>query len=375
MTAPPEVTATPVGVSEDPVYVACASKRLRLTWDAGAQRNYCSMSQTWDMMTGNETAKLMALTTPEPVTTPAVGGATVVARHVLTLDLVVAFPTATGSTPDTATIEAVTFRVVDGMSDAEVLIGNPTLMAIGVDVSTLVKAKLLAAKWVSAAAVGTSSEDGELDFGDNPPPGIYQHPIATMLRRMRTEDVAVDPPGSVESEAADPGEYNLRDPVLIKERVQSNLDKADAAGFPHPEMDELSKIVVDHVTMFRCTFDNSPPMKGEPVKAIPKPSIHNVKPLHRPVKNMELRSVFLKFITVLVTCGLIMRATAPVWGSPAHIIKRVGADPLMPIEKRMRFVIDYRQINQCIMPVALTLPNLESIVDEVAGARYWGKLE
>lgn len=293
----------------------------------------------------------------------------------------------------------VTMLVADAeLADEDILIGRPVLAHLGIDSRTMLEAKRSTLHETDCKKVRrnatTDSRIGRIliarikgvnnpelslpDTGvkqtsawDNKQPnleGTEQTPTqCTPLDRPRSNYFGnradVDPfpnPNLIDLPDAD-------QKPAIKHAVEQMLTDALAQGFPRARFDDLRKLVLVRINVFRTTFS-----KGEPAK-IPPLELHlkaNAKPVQVKLRkyNNSQRRFLTKLVSKLLEANLIYANPSSRWACAPHLVPKPG-----PAE--WRFTVDLRPVNCQTHPQAFPLPLVEVELEKASGAKHFSEFD
>lgn len=134
------------------------------------------------------------------------------------------------------------------------------------------------------------------------------------------------------------------------------------------------QLTISPIDAFRLSLSNDPPALVEPIKEQMRDSIYDVKYYQR--RYALVSSEFLwQRLSQLAYFGLLYRDTRAVIVSPALTVAKPGVDATAPIFERYRLAIDLRAVNKHTVPVYWPVPNMETFAVKAAGKTCFAVLD
>ena len=152
----------------------------------------------------------------------------------------------------------------------------------------------------------------------------------------------------------------------VKKAVEEMLRNALAEGFPKNRFDDLRKIIMARLGVFRTDFSQSsasiPPLKLEL-----KP---DAKPVHVKIrKYSDSERKFLRnLVGKLLDAGLIYANPNSKWSCAPHLVHKPG-----PAE--WRFTVDLRPVNKYTYVLHFPMPLIEAELDKASGAKFFCEVD
>ena len=157
--------------------------------------------------------------------------------------------------------------------------------------------------------------------------------------------------------------------------LDQRLREAQDNGLPVEEVKRLREYITTELpSFFRVNLACDPPAKVEPVRVQFMPSIDTVR--NKPRQYSPAASTFLDYMMArLEKAGFVYFNPEAAVSSPAHVVRKAGADPTAPLEGQFRLTVDYRAVNEHTVPVEFPIPRLEEFSRLIAGDTCWGKID
>ena len=289
---------------------------------------------------------------------------------------------------------ALEFYVVEELDDSEILLSRKTLKTLlGLDVKELLRdlwssetepwekleAKVKRANVAAALASGRSTAESESqssgeESGDEEDRGSRGHWAGGSWRRTvhaRRMAVMAEP-----EEDELPPAFAEHDSSEVKVALEKTLDSAEEAGLPAPQAKRLRKAVLGPMAdAFRLHLSNDPPARVPPIKVKVDDEVFKMKRQGRR-RYSPIDSLFMKMtMQRLEKFGFVFKNSFATVTSPAYPVTKADVDPSAPLEQRKRLTVDLRAVNRHTVPIKYPLPRLETFVETVAGARFFGKMD
>ena len=254
-------------------------------------------------------------------------------------------------------LDPFSFAVMPGDDDV-VILGNPTLKALGIDVYDSLGAR--AREQANIAGVDTEA---------------YKH-----CRRVTVSIDALQQQHDVQSDVPDPALERLlaRGPDMCMtpeaeatERARALEDAVRAAsdaGLGESYVHRLREVIRGRWNAFRRGLrPGDPPARVEPLKVQLKPGARPVKAkprVYNPVKSAWIATC----MASLVALGLVFFNMQATWASAAMAL------PKKP-PQIFRLVGDYRPVNARVEQVPAVMPNQEASMAKLSEAKFYGSLD
>lgn len=279
-------------------------------------------------------------------------------------------------------VPAAEFHVAENFTSGEVLVGRDLLRRLGVDVRALVEAREDPSRTgqsqvpcVSGSLSGSAQGPDVGHIGDGSALDAGPEHNGELPRIVRAAAVAnEDGEASLEEipqvEAVEPNYAEIR------QLVMAALDAASAEGLSDSAREDLEKVCTGELLdVFRVTLVADPPAKIDPVVVrftdgvwrLRKPAVRRYS-----AEDSEFMSEWMRH---LERCGIVYQVGDEPVCSPAYPVNKPGVDPSAPLVQRKRITVDYRALNAVTVATNYPIPRLEQVVDTIAEARWFGKLD
>ena len=190
-------------------------------------------------------------------------------------------------------------------------------------------------------------------------------------KRQKTNDSQVEheepPPDERENpEDDDDITFEQSSSDEIEEGVNNLIKTAQLNGLPYQWVKRLSRLVRKYKDVWRTSLGPDPPAKVTPF-------VTRLFPNAKPYKckgrryNSEDSVSLQQFIDELVKNGLVEKNPNSEWASPVVVVKKSDGS--------RRMCVDLRAVNSVCESTAWPMPFLEAIVNDLAGSRFWFKLD
>eukprot|EP00752_Nemacystus_decipiens_P002231 g2116.t1 len=242
--------------------------------------------------------------------------------------------------------------------DDVVILGNPTLKALGIDVYDTLGAR--AREQANIAGVDTAA---------------YKQ-----CRRVTVSVDALQDQHQVPPPAPDPAVERLlsRGPDMCLTTEEESAGRAAAleeavaaarkAGLGDSYVLRLREVIRKRWNVFRRGLrPGDPPASVEPLRVTLKPDARPVKArarVYNPVKSAWLAAC----MASLVALGLVFFNLQAVWASAAMVLPKKQP-------QQFRLVADYRPVNARVEQVPAVMPNQEASMAKLSEAKYYGSLD
>ena len=252
-------------------------------------------------------------------------------------------------------LDPFSFAVMPGDDDVLIL-GNPTLKALGIDVYDSLGA--------------TAREQAKFTGVETAAYKQCRRVVLSVDALQQKEDLQTDvPDDAVERLIARGPDMCMTSDEETTGRaaaLEDAVSAADKAGLDEPYVERLRGIIRGRWNVFRRGLrQGDPPARVEPLKVTLTSDARPVKArprVYNPVKTAWLASC----MASLVALGLVFFNMQAVWASAALVI---------PKKAGFRLVSDYRQVNAQVEQVPAVMPNQEASMAKLSEARFYGSLD
>ena len=145
----------------------------------------------------------------------------------------------------------------------------------------------------------------------------------------------------------------------------AEIANSDAA-VPNALPDAMTALLEDFSDVFGEPPAGLPPVRGGVSHAIPL--VENAEPSFKPMYRLSKpeRLAVQEELIALLSKGFIEPSMSP-FGSPILFVHKKDGS--------LRMVIDYRAVNQITVKNRYPIPNIDDLLDELRGARYFSSLD
>ena len=253
-------------------------------------------------------------------------------------------------------MDSVSYAVLPGKEDGVVILGSPTLTALGINVYDSLGEY---GRKRNLSVQGVESTDFKK---------CWRVSIAVEALLQRDPGTPEPPDEAVErliSRGPDMGIEPEREQRERAVALAKAVGTAVANGLSAGGGESLREILDRHWNAFRRGLRDDPPARVEPLTVTFKPGAKVVKArgrVHLPIKTAWLATC----MGILVALGLVFRNLQAAWASAAMAEPKKGGFCL---------VSDYRAVNRQIEKVLGVMPNQEVEMADLRRATCFGKLD
>jgi transposase InsO family protein len=246
------------------------------------------------------------------------------------------------------TLPDATVLVVRGLSDEELLVGRPVILAMPAGMPQRI--------WQRAGLV--------LADQCEPLPDLAHRAAMAAAATGSDAGAELDPCPS-----ADVVEGN--DPVAVHAALDAAVLRAAPVLGPAATERLRAAVHGEFLDVFRLAMCGDPPVRVDPVRVEFEPGA--TPPRQPPRRRSAQENQFVRdTMARLERFGMVRRTLSATTASPCYAVRKPGADPTAPLDKQYRLVCDLRAVNKISKAVALPLPRLEEVTGFLSRFRFHG---
>ena len=271
----------------------------------------------------------------------------------------------------------VTFLVADDeLASEDLLIGLPILRHLGIDSKTLLEQKRDLLDGIDCSSVRqyqcathggkisrlmlarinrVSNDEIEQQKDDFDKP-------ATNVNYFITRN---EPDPFPDSSLLDPIDSDQHDEVAnaVEKMVQKSVDN----GFPMEKLSTLTRLVNDHIDIFRVSFSSGPPAKFPPLKIDLQP---DAKPVRVRLRNYSQaqRDFLSKCVANLVKHNMAYSNPSSPWACAPLLVPKTGPEGF-------RFTVDLRPVNKFTVRYQYPMPNIEHELTKTSRSSVYAEFD
>ena len=198
------------------------------------------------------------------------------------------------------------------------------------------------------------------DIGIDP-----QTALNELIRKLDSEEHT--PQSSEFSSRDDQPDIGADAPEMVSQGIDNMLIRALKNGLPLEWREPLRKLVLKHSSVWKLQLGPDPPAKATPFVTQLK---EGAMPFRCKARRYSAeQSEFMRnFTDLLIQYGLVYENYNAKWASPVVVVSKAGGNGF-------RMCVDLRAVNALCNPSAWPMPFLESIVNDLAGSKFWFSLD
>ena len=159
----------------------------------------------------------------------------------------------------------------------------------------------------------------------------------------------------------------VHDESEVTPHLERMLEESIANGLPEHLHARMRNMLYKYREVFRLKLGSDAPVKVPPMRIKLKEGAESVRVKVR--RYPPAQADFLKKKVVdLETLGLVKRNTESSWGCAPLIVPKDGPE-------QFRFTVDLRPVNQVTEPFDWPMPELESVIAKLAGAKCFATID
>jgi len=293
----------------------------------------------------------------------------------------------------TSRLRELMLLVVDGLTDAEVLLGDATIRQ-KVDLDDTARRAFIVGSEDAAPLPPYDDDSGtdhiEPPYEDDDQDDDEEASVARLVadadttasvsRLIADADASArrliqQPPADADDDKDLPPEIGPNNPAEIEAALRSALSSASKAGLSPSAVSDLTRLVMEDCRdVFRLTISADPPADVPPIRVEMREGWETITHGKRQY-NKEASEFIHQTMDMLTANGLVFLNPSAVVASPAVAVKKPGADPMAPLTKRYRLTVDLRRVNSYTKPTIFPLPDANFFAQQVDGMCYFGTVD
>ena len=234
----------------------------------------------------------------------------------------------------------------------EALLGRPTLKALGLNTSQVMRA-------------AANRYHGDIDFSELVPDVDYEE--GTIARIIQDDGIYHSDRGIDCIDDVPHIEIGQDDPEEKSKLKEEQIKKASDNGLSQKGAETLRSIMEDFDDVLRIRLGNEPPAKVEPMQVEVIPSARPIIAKNRRYSK-DQRLFISNFVQRLQQYGFVKETKHATWAAAPVIVPKPGP-------ARYRLTFDLRPINAATIPVVWPMPHIDSELMDLADSRCFAQID